>query len=644
MTDAIRRLPIGLALVLTVLSGADTRTSASAQPLQRLADKLDTTLQAVVENGETAPQRVIIRTRPGRRAALRESLRAHGDRILSEHASLDALTAVVHGGDLAALADSDAILSVSRDAIVRPHGQLLGGLLRRTLRTVLGTVGDLVTVVGNILLPNGADTSGPVVSPAVLRETLGVHDTSLKGRGVGVAVIDSGLEMSQDFSGRVRAFYDFTDGRQQAAYPSDEFGHGTHVAGTIGSSGALSHDAAYRGLAPEVGFVILKVLDESGSGYTSDVIRAIDFAVANRSRFGIDIINLSLGHPIFEPAARDPLVQAVERASQAGIVVVVAAGNLGKNPETGLPGYAGVTSPGNAPSAITSGAVQIENTVPRGDDRIPDYSSAGPTWYDAFAKPDIVSPGHNIVASAAKNGYLYRTYPQLAAADADYMLLSGTSMATAVTTGSIALLLEANREANGPDHPPLTPNATKALLHYTAVGIQSDLGLEYDPLRKGAGALNARGAIDLGRRIDTSTPTGEWWLTSTPSPWTVIGGETYFWNEFIVWGNRILWGSTVAVNSTWWSDAIIWGSTDAAWWSDAIIWGSTDATWWSDAIIWGSDAVWTDSYYWSDAIIWGSDSIGHDQGGTIAWGTAGPTAESTAWQDVSDSGTTATGQ
>ena len=144
----------------------------------------------------------------------------------------------------------------------------------------------------------------------------------------------------------------------------------------------------------------------------------------------------------------------------------------------------------------------------RGDDRIPDYSSSGPTWIDGFVKPDVVSPGHNIVAKAAKNGYLYRTYPQLKADDGDYMLLSGTSMAAAVTTGSIALLIEANRSANGyPYHPSLSPNAVKAILEYTAVGIHNDAGIEYDPLRKGAGSLNAKGAIDLGRKVDTSRPT-----------------------------------------------------------------------------------------------------------------------------------------
>ncbi|PYQ76702.1 MAG: hypothetical protein DMG01_16600, partial [Acidobacteria bacterium] len=189
---------------------------------------------------------------------------------------------------------------------------------------------------------------------------------------------------------------------------------------------------------------------------------------------------------------------------------------------------------GNAPSAITVGAVKVQNTVPRDDDRIADYSSAGPTWYDAYAKPDIVSPGHNIVATAARNGYLYQTYPSLKADDGDYMLLSGTSMATAVTTGSIALMLEANRYANGyPSHPSLTPNSVKAILQHTALSIHDDAGIEYDSLRKGAGSLNTKGAIDLGRTVNTAAPLGTMWLTSTPSPWTKIGSDYYSWNQTV---------------------------------------------------------------------------------------------------------------
>ena len=104
------------------------------------------------------------------------------------------------------------------------------------------------------------------------------------------------------------------------------------------------------------------MLDKKGAGKTSDVIRALEFAVANKDRFGIKVVNLSLGHPIFESAATDPLVQAVEAAVRSGIIVVTAAGNYGTNPTTGVTGYAGIASPGNAPSAITVGASNTGGT------------------------------------------------------------------------------------------------------------------------------------------------------------------------------------------------------------------------------------------------------------------------------------------
>ena len=107
------------------------------------------------------------------------------------------------------------------------------------------------------------------------------------------------------------------------------------------------------------------MLDKKGAGKTSDVIAAVDFAVANRGKFNIRVINLSLGHPIYESALTNPLVRAVEAAVRAGIVVVVASGNRGTNPATGLVGYAGIASPGNAPSAITVGA-RTRGSVERG--------------------------------------------------------------------------------------------------------------------------------------------------------------------------------------------------------------------------------------------------------------------------------------
>src|SRR5438067_10468952 len=234
MSTRVRSLCLVVAVVVGFATIETTTTAASAA---RKHLRLDTSLRAAIESGAHDAQRVIIRVRPDARAAVRRSLAAHGDAVLAEHESIDAITAVVGADELEAPASDDAIVGISQDAVVRPHG-LLG--------LVGGLVGGVLNVVGDILqLPNGADTSGPVVTPAVLRQTLGVDGSSWTGRGVGVAVIDSGLEMSSEFSNRVTAFYDFTNGASAAATPSDEYGHGTHVAGTIGGSGALSYSAAY---------------------------------------------------------------------------------------------------------------------------------------------------------------------------------------------------------------------------------------------------------------------------------------------------------------------------------------------------------------------------------------------------------------
>ena len=254
------------------------------------------------------------------------------------------------------------------------------------------------------------------------------------------------------------------------------------MAGLIANKGNFA-EGVYRGVAPYITLYAMKVLDREGRGLTSNVIRAIDFCVANKDKYWIDVVNLSLGHPILEPAASDPLVQAVERAVQAGIVVVVSAGNLGRNPETGVVGYGGLTSPGNAPSAITVGAIHTMQTTTRDDDVIPDFSSRGPTWFDGFMKPDLVAPGTQLVATVSSSSSLYLENPNLVVDTVrvgcertPYMRFSGTSMAAAVTTGVVAQLIDANRRTltngwgrNGTNvAPALSPNAVKAILQYTA--------------------------------------------------------------------------------------------------------------------------------------------------------------------------------
>jgi serine protease AprX len=415
------------------------------------------------------------------------------------------------------------------------------------------------------------------------------------GGSIGVGVIDSGIEPGVDFGDRITAFYDFTQGDVRAVAPNDGFGHGTHVSGLIASQ--------FVGIAPNARLIGLKVLNEAGQGTTENVVRAIEFAIANRAQLGINVLNLSLGHPIFEPAATDPLVQAVEHASRVGLTVVVSAGNFGMNPKNGHPGYAGIASPGNSPSALSVGATRTLNTVTREDDRVAPYSSRGPSWYDGFAKPDVVAPGDNLLSIAAAGSKL-RLAQEARGNTGNYMRLSGTSMAAGVTTGVVALVLEANRG--------LTPNTVKAVLEFTAIPVHDDNGVSYDPLTQGAGQIECMGAVAHARLINPTAPIGQPWMSSSLTPSTVIGGQVYAWSQSIVWGNRRVAGANLlSEQRPAWALSIVWGeglgSED-----DNIVWGNNFLD--DDNIVWGNNFDLGDNIVWGNNVVWGNDDD------NIVWG------------------------
>ena len=173
----------------------------------------------------------------------------------------------------------------------------------------------------------------------------------------------------------------------------------------------------------------------------------------------------------------------------AGIVVVAAAGNMGKA-ANGQPQYGAIGSPGNAPWVITVGASSTNGTVRRQDDTMAAFSSRGPTMYDYAAKPDLVAPGYGTISLSDPLSSFYTTKAQfllpglLSPGYTPYLALSGTSMAAPVVAGTVALMLQAN--------PNLTPNLVKAILQFTS---QEYPG--YDALTQGTGFLNARGAVQL---------------------------------------------------------------------------------------------------------------------------------------------------
>ena len=229
------------------------------------------------------------------------------------------------------------------------------------------------------------------------------------GKGVGVAVIDSGVTPQHDdlrYAGstaqRVTKFVDFVNGRT-ARY--DDWGHGTHVAGIIAGNGYDSHGTR-AGIAPGATLVALKALDGAGRGRISSIIQALDWAVANRTAYNIRVVNMSLGAGVFESYNTDPLTLAAKRAVDAGIVVVAAAGNIGLN-ANGDPQYGAITAPANAPWVLTVGASNANGTARRHDDTMAPFSSRGPTAIDFIAKPDVVAPGTSVVSLSSPNSKMY---------------------------------------------------------------------------------------------------------------------------------------------------------------------------------------------------------------------------------------------
>lgn len=597
-----RRLGLLVLLTLAALVGLERAALAGSGPR---SGKLDLVLRAAATR-PPEPQRVIVRTQPGRRAPLRAALLAHGDVIEAEHPALDALTAYVHGEDLLALDADPSVLSVSCDCEVRaPRGPRSA---KRTLRAAGPGSRDL--------------------SASELRQVLGLPPDAT-GAGVGVAVVDSGIDPSADFGDRILRFWDYTRGGRQTA-PVDEYGHGTHVAGLIASSGLLS-DGRYQGVAPGASLYGFRVLDRHGRGRTSTVIRALEYIAANHDNprvfpVPLRVVNLSLGHPIFEPAASDPLVQAVEALVAEGLVVVVSAGNRGQNPETGEVGYGGIESPGNAPSALTAGAADTHHTVARLDDVVALWSSRGPTWYDGLAKPDVVAPGVALVSNAPRRATLYQEYPELRV-DANYGRLSGTSMAAAVTSGVAALLLAANRDFVGGFA--LTPNAVKAIVEYTATPLTDPTtGEAYDALTQGTGEVNGEGAVRLAASVDPRVGVGQAW-TGGVQEFSKFGKVRVAWARNIVWGNYVVGDDIALIHSLAWDENIVWGTAiardgDNIVWGlfvgelsgyDNIVWGSVRFDRTEDNIVWGSVAEWADN------IVWGSGYLGYTDGENIVWGS-----------------------
>jgi hypothetical protein len=276
----------------------------------------------------------------------------------------------------------------------------------------------------------------------------GAWSAGLSGAGVTVAVLDTGVDAEHpDLAGQVAGTANFTTDENNA----DDNGHGTHVASLVAGTGAMAAGAR-RGVAYGAHLLAGKVLDGDGHGLESWVIAGMQWAVAQ----GADVVSMSLGGPASDPSANDPVDAALESlTASSGALFVVAAGNDGSRANS-------IQSPGDAPSALTVGAVGP-------DDATAFFSSRGPTLGDGRIKPDISAPGINIIGAraGARTGDGYTTY-------------SGTSQATPQVAGAAALVRQ--------QHPSWTPAQVKNTLVATA-----------DPVAKATVYDQGGGRLNLGR-------------------------------------------------------------------------------------------------------------------------------------------------
>ncbi|MGP4008396.1 S8 family serine peptidase [Streptomyces sp. 4N124] len=271
------------------------------------------------------------------------------------------------------------------------------------------------------------------------------------GKGTKVAVLDTGTDADHpDLKGRIAASKNFTD----SADASDHDGHGTHTTSTVGGTGAAS-DGKKKGVAPGTELLNAKVLDDYGYGETSWIIAGMQWAVDQ----GADVVSMSLGNPA-RTDCTDPMAQATEELARSSqnTLFVIAAGNTG-------PGNNTVSSPGCAPSALTVGAVDR-------DDSTASFSSRGPAYGSHTLKPEITAPGVGISAANAGGRGMYA-----------YRSMSGTSMAAPHVAGAAALVKQRR--------PDWSAQQIKAALISSA-----DAHVPGDVRETGAGRLDAKAAID----------------------------------------------------------------------------------------------------------------------------------------------------
>jgi serine protease AprX len=541
--------------------GPSAASASTATPMVSLdsTQKIHPLLQYGADVNPTSLVRVIVQTTTNNASAKSIASQIAGMQVNEQFKVIPAFVATLPQGSVSSLAQNADVRYVSPDGPV-------------------------------LVQPGAPPTAGPVMPPAYGRKPAAKFSTpytpaslqtifpietgaagawtgaGLTGNGINVAVIDTGIDATHpELTGQVIA----VNVNNNTLSSGDGYGHGTHVAGIInGHAGTRD----YLGIAPNSIVVSVKVSDDSGRAYESDLLRGLDWVDQNRSTDKIQVLNLSVTTSVPASYATSPIDAAVERLWHDNVTVVVAAGNLGSAQDAVW--YA----PANDPMVITVGCLDDNQTTSPTDDSVCPISSRGVTE-DGFAKPDLVAPGRKIVSAMARelSGQaivLSSEFPDRLSTNGLYIRLSGTSMAAPQVSGAIALTLQR--------HSKLTPDQIKNILTRSA--------------RPYAGQADAAGALDIGAALlasdyPTAIPQVLLPVGGTPPP---AGSSSVLWD-----GSR--WTSMYWDGSRWTStywDGSRWGSAewDGSRWTSAYWDGSRWGSSYWDGSRWGGSAWDSGSY------------------------------------------------
>ncbi|MBK9941255.1 MAG: S8 family peptidase [Kouleothrix sp.] len=499
----INRLLIAFALVAAVL--------AHVPALPRVAGPLraDSTLLAMATRQPASRVSVIVRTLVADQSAERW-VAERGGTVTSNLPIINGFAAELPAQQITGLARLASVAWVSRDAPVES--------------AVCSSCVSAANLVNNYIYAIHANQ---------------VWAGGLQGQGIGVAVVDSGINLKNDLlapSGvsRVVANVAFHNGLNQTT--SDGYGHGTHIAGIIGGNGYASN-GQYIGVAPRVNLINVKVSDDrnEGVGTAKSVVQGLQWILQHKTIYNIRVVNISINSAEAESYHTNPIDAAAEILWINGIVVVTSAGNRGAD---------AIYPPANDPFVITVGATDDRDTATLADDRVASFSAYGRTS-DGFDKPDLVAPGKNIVSLLGGRQRGMPAHHPGNIVSRVYFRMSGTSVSAPMVAAAAALLLQ--------DEPALTPDQVKYRLMATA----NTGWAGYSRHSAGAGYLDIYAAVNgsTTASANTNIPISRalWGDANTDNGfnWNSVNWNSVNWNS-VNW-NSVNWNS-VNWNSDYWGE------------------------------------------------------------------------------------------